>query len=52
MIIYVHALYIHKTDRDSTNLESLKQNENTFLRMESFLPLGVSLFPKTVVLSL
>lgn len=46
--MYVHALYIHKTYQDSPNLESLKQYENTFLHMEPFLPLGVSLFPTTV----
>lgn len=32
-------------------LESFKQSENTFLHVESFLPIGVSLFPKTALLS-
>lgn len=55
MGVCVHAwlwpVHPSKADRGKAAcLESFKQSENTFLHVESFLPIGVSLFPKAASL--
>lgn len=56
-IVYARASLLpahpNKASQDSSKSGiTYKWSENTLLHMESFLPIGVSLFPKTALLSL